>query len=56
MNGIIAVCEESAAATEEVSATVHEQLNSVNEVGSGTDKLNLVVKKLEDLLSKFTIE
>ncbi|MBE6062700.1 MAG: methyl-accepting chemotaxis protein [Clostridium butyricum] len=56
MNGIIAVCEESAAATEEVSATVHEQLNSVNEVGNGTDKLNLVVEKLEDLLSEFTIE
>ncbi|MDO5516390.1 MAG: methyl-accepting chemotaxis protein [Clostridium sp.] len=56
MNGIIAICEESAASTEEVSATVHEQLNSVNSVSKATDDLSLVVEKLEELLEKFKIK
>ena len=56
MQGIIAVCEESAAATEEVSATVHEQLNSVGQVKNAAEDLNSVVEKLENMISKFIIE
>lgn len=56
IQGIISVCEESAAATEEVSATVHEQLTSVEQVRNAAEKLNFVVEKLENMISKFIIE
>ena len=56
IHGIIAICEESAASTEEVSATVHEQFASVEYVNNCTTELKIVVEKLENLLGKFIIE
>jgi methyl-accepting chemotaxis protein len=55
IQGITAICEESAASTEEISATVHEQLESVNNVKISSDDLKILVNKLEVLISKFLI-
>ncbi|NFH91365.1 methyl-accepting chemotaxis protein [Clostridium botulinum] len=55
IQGITAICEESAAATEQVSATIHEQLSSVNHVKSTSEDLNKLVEKLEFMISKFKI-
>ena len=49
MQGIIAVCEESAAGTEEVSARVHEQLSSVENVNDASEELRYVVENLEGM-------
>lgn len=56
IQGIIAVCEEASAATEEVSATVHEQLNTVDNVYSSSAELKELVENLEDSINKFIIE
>ncbi len=56
MQGVIAICEESAAATEEVSATVNEQLTSVGKVNEAAKELNDVVENLNSVVSKFIIE
>ena len=56
IQGIIAVCEESSAATEEVSATVHEQLNTVDNVYSSSAELKKLVENLEGSINKFIIE
>lgn len=56
MQGVIAICEESAAATEEVSATVNEQLTSVGKVKEAAKELNDVVEDLNSVVSKFIIE
>lgn len=55
IQGITSICEESAASTEEVSATIHEQLISVNYVKNASDELNILVEKLENLTAKFKI-
>ena len=55
MQGVIAVCEESAAATEEVSATIHEQTNFVNNVKDSSIELKEVVKTLEEIIDKFIL-
>ena len=56
IHGVIAVCEESAAATEETSTTVSEQLYHVKNVKSVADDLSEVVKNLEETIEKFIIE
>ena len=56
IHGVIAVCEESAAATEETSTTVSEQLCYVKNVKSVADDLSEVVKNLEETIEKFIIE
>ncbi|WP_315079318.1 methyl-accepting chemotaxis protein [uncultured Clostridium sp.] len=55
IQGITAICEESAAATEQVSATIHEQLSSVNHVKNTSEDLNKLVEKLESMILKFKI-
>lgn len=56
IQGIIAICEQSAASTEEVSATVHEQLTSVEYVDNCSIDLKEVVEKLKNLVDKFIID
>ncbi|CDM67433.1 methyl-accepting chemotaxis protein [Clostridium bornimense] len=56
IHGVIAVCEESAAATEETSTTVSEQLYHVKNIKSVADDLSKVVKNLEETVEKFIIE
>ncbi|MDY5910723.1 MAG: methyl-accepting chemotaxis protein [Inconstantimicrobium porci] len=55
IEGITSICEQSAAATEEVSATVNEELNSVRHVSELSKSLNSLVYRLEDMISRFKI-
>lgn len=55
MQGITAICEETAASTEEVSATVSDQLASVSDVAKSSDELKEIALKLEDLMSIFKV-
>ncbi|NLZ35213.1 MAG: methyl-accepting chemotaxis protein, partial [Clostridiales bacterium] len=55
IQGIIAICEESAASTEEVSAIVNTQLSSTGEVKEAIEELNKVVKNLEEMTNEFII-
>ncbi|MBE6050459.1 MAG: HAMP domain-containing protein [Clostridium sp.] len=55
IQGISAICEESAAATEEVSASIHTQTQSVNKVANAADHLNKITKELDQHINKFSL-
>lgn len=55
IQGITAICEESAASTEEISAAIEEQLESVNNVTLSTENLDEIVNKLDESISIFKL-
>lgn len=55
IQGISAISEESAASTEEVSAAMGEQAETVNDVLKMTEELKNIAAQLEDIAKKFSI-
>ena len=55
IQGITAICEESAASTEEISASIEEQTESVNTIADASKELDLIVNKLDELISQFKL-
>lgn len=55
IQGISAICEESAAATEEISASIHTQTESVNRVTKATEHLNKITEDLDKHIDKFNL-
>lgn len=55
IEGITAICEESAAATEEISASIHSQVESVDTVTEAAKKLINITEKLEENINKFKL-
>ncbi|MBE6050458.1 MAG: methyl-accepting chemotaxis protein [Clostridium sp.] len=56
IQGISAICEESAAATEEISASIHTQTQSVNRVAEACEHLNKITDELDANINKFKIK
>lgn len=56
MSSINQLCEQSAATTEEVSATIENQVESIQDVSEASNKLHQVVEELEILVKQFIIE
>jgi methyl-accepting chemotaxis protein len=55
IESIAAVCEESAASTEEISSSINEQLYSFTVVSNSATKLNDLINGLNEELSKFKV-
>lgn len=51
--GISSIADESAAATQEVSASVASQVNNMNLISNGIDQLKDMVNKLDIVINKF---
>lgn len=51
--GISTIADESAAATEEVSASVANQVNNMNSISDGIEQLKDMVNKLDIVINKF---
>ena len=55
IEGITAICEESAASTEEITAIIEEQLKAVSTVTNASKDLEEIVSLLNKLISEFKL-
>jgi len=55
ISSIAAISEETAASTEEVTATVNTQLNEATKLAASAEELRMEVEKLQETMKKFTI-